>query len=315
MAADFLTPYANSVFEQPWWLDIVAPGQWGEAFVKDGDKVLARLPYVYDRGTIKNPVYTQTLGVWLAPELREFERGNSQLYRQKEVLGQLLDQLPKAREIHITLDHINSYVLPYRWHGFRIEPSFSYRLADLRDMDRHRARFGKTVNKNLRAAEKKLAVECGDNEIETLIDLQRLTYARQNRKPPIDDGLTLKLMERAIEMGFGRLFIARDQDNRAHGAVFLVYDGNCCYYLLSGQDPEFKSDGSQNLLLVKGIEFAATVSRDFDFEGSMIEGIENFFRQFGGEQVINYQISRLSLAGEIAQAMKPRVKKLIGYKN
>ena len=28
------TPYANSVFEQPWWLDIVAPGEWGEVTVK-----------------------------------------------------------------------------------------------------------------------------------------------------------------------------------------------------------------------------------------------------------------------------------------
>ena len=43
------TPYANSVFEQPWWLDIVAPGQWHEVFVKDKqDHVVARMPYVSD---------------------------------------------------------------------------------------------------------------------------------------------------------------------------------------------------------------------------------------------------------------------------
>ena len=40
------TPYANSVFEQPWWLDIVAPGRWGEAVVMEGETVAARLPYV-----------------------------------------------------------------------------------------------------------------------------------------------------------------------------------------------------------------------------------------------------------------------------
>lgn len=315
MTNGFVTPYANSVFEQPWWLDIVAEGKWREAMVKDGDKVLARLPYVYDRGVIKNPVYTQTLGVWLAPELKAFERGNSQLHRQKEVLTQLLAQLPKAREICITLDHSNSYVLPYRWQGFHLEPSFSYRLRDLRDMGGHRARLGKTVNKNLRSAEKKLTVESGVTGIETLLELQRLTYDRQNRKPPVEDALTSRLMERAMELDSGRLFIARDQEGRAHGAAFFVYDEKCCFYLLSGQNPSFKSDGSQNLLLMKGIEFASTVSMDFDFEGSMIEGIENFFRQFGGEQVINYRVSRRSLAGELAQAMKPRVKKLIGYKN
>ena len=34
------------------------------------------------------------------------------------------------------------------------------------------------------------------------------------------------------------------------------------------------------------------LSREFDFEGSMIEGIENFFCYFGGKQVINYHVSR-----------------------
>lgn len=28
------TPYANSVFEQPWWLDIVVPGLWDEVTVE-----------------------------------------------------------------------------------------------------------------------------------------------------------------------------------------------------------------------------------------------------------------------------------------
>ena len=31
------TPYANSLFEQPWWLDAVAPGQWEEALVTDAN--------------------------------------------------------------------------------------------------------------------------------------------------------------------------------------------------------------------------------------------------------------------------------------
>ena len=52
------TPYANSVFEQPWWLDLVAPGKWDEVTVKDGERVIARLPYVLDNGVISNPIYT-----------------------------------------------------------------------------------------------------------------------------------------------------------------------------------------------------------------------------------------------------------------
>ena len=28
-------PYVNSVFEQPWWLETVAPENWGEIFEKE----------------------------------------------------------------------------------------------------------------------------------------------------------------------------------------------------------------------------------------------------------------------------------------
>ena len=36
--------YTNNVFEQPWWLDIVAKDKWGEVFVQDGERIVARMP-------------------------------------------------------------------------------------------------------------------------------------------------------------------------------------------------------------------------------------------------------------------------------
>ena len=292
------TPYANSVFEQPWWLDTVAPGAWGEALVRDGDRLIARLPYCVDHGRLCNPVYTQTLGIWMAEELKQFQRGNSQLHRQKEVIAELLSQLPRAREIEMTLDASQAYVLPFRWNGFRIEPSFSYRIKDLSDLDEVRSRFGKTVNKNIKAAGRTLRVTDGGDE----------------RGLPNGREITERIVRQALEHEAGKLLFARDQDGVVHSALFLLYDQNVCYYLLSGQDPRYRSDGSINLLLASAVDFAAGVSAAFDFEGSMIEGIENLFRQFGGEIVTNYRVSRQSLVREAAELLKPRIKKLIGYK-
>ena len=53
----------------------------------------------------------------------------------------------------------------------------------------------------------------------------------------------------------------------------------------------------------------------FDFEGSNVEGIENFFRQFGGERIINYNVIRQSFLADCMEMARPRIKKLIGYKN
>ena len=37
------TSYANSIFEQPWWLDLVAPGEWGEVFVREEGEALVKM--------------------------------------------------------------------------------------------------------------------------------------------------------------------------------------------------------------------------------------------------------------------------------
>lgn len=43
-------PYVNSVLEQPWWLDLVAPDRWEEIIINDEKtgEVMARFAYVSD---------------------------------------------------------------------------------------------------------------------------------------------------------------------------------------------------------------------------------------------------------------------------
>ena len=76
----------------------------------------------------------------------------------------------------------------------------------------------------------------------------------------------------------------------------------------------FRSSGAQSLILWEGIQFAAAHSKVFDFEGSMVEGIENFFRQFGGVCTPYYVVSRKTILSQLLQILKPRIKRLLGYK-
>lgn len=308
------TPYANSVFEQPWWLDIVAPGAWGEVFVREGDEVVARLPYVLHKGRIYMPPLTQTLGPWIKPEYRAFQPGNTQLSKQKELVSALLEQLPSHKSTHITMDSSNDYVLPYRWQGFRYEPSFSYRLSNLQDIEAIYANLNKTAKKNIKYARNK-TVPVESPTPEQMLSLLDKTFAAQGRKWPHDRALTQRLMETAAANGCGRLLIAQDADGNLHAGAFLLYDENVCYYLLGGSDSAYRSSGAQSLVLWEAIQFAATVSAAFDFEGSNVEGIENFFRQFGSGRVINYTVIKQSLFADCVEMAKPRIKRLIGYKN
>ena len=265
------------------------------------------------KGRITLPPLTQTLGPWIKPEYRQFQPGNTQLSKQKELIAALLGQLPQHKSFHVTFDSANDYILPYRWRGYRYEPEFSYRLSDLRDTDALYAALNKTAKKNIKAARNKTTL-VEQPTAKMLMDLLDKTFEAQGRKWPHDRDLTRRIIEKSVENGHGKLLVAQDGEGNLHSGAFLLYDEKVCYYLLGGSDSAFRSSGAQSLVLWESIRFASTVSKTFDFEGSNVEGIENFFRQFGGSRVINYSVIRQSFFADCMELAKPRVKRLIGYK-
>ncbi len=301
------TPYATSLFEQPWWLDIVAPGQWHEAVVKDGDAVIARMPYVLNKNRIEMPGLTQTLGIWMSPETQ------ADYGAQKKAIFELFGQLPNCNSVSHTLSPSNTYVLPFRWLGYRIEPSFTYRLNNLSDCDGLYQTFNKTAKKNIKAARNKVTVSDKTN-VDTLWQLLDKTFEAQNRKNPMSKELVMRIVETCEATGHGKYFEARDAQGNVHSCAYFVYDEEVCYYLFGASDSQFRNSGAQSLILWEGIQFAAQHSKVFDFEGSMVEGIENFFRQFGSVCTPYYSITKGSLISEFMQILKPRIKRLLGYK-
>lgn len=127
-----------------------------------------------------------------------------------------------------------------------------------------------------------------------------------------------KLIRKIIEIcgntGYGKYLEAWDAEGNVHSCAYFVYDENVCYYLLGASDTKFRSSGAQSLILWEGIQFVAKHSCVFDFEGSMVEGIENFFRQFGGVCTAFYTVSRRNFLKKVLAVAKPRDKQFLGYK-
>lgn len=302
------TLYANSLFEQPWWLDIVAPGQWDEAFVKDNQGVvLARMPYVRSGRKIVMPKMTQTLGIWMTPEVKH-DYG-----AQKKIIHEIFSTFSGACSVRHVLSPDNRYVLPVRWLGYRIEPCFTYRITDLSDLENLYQSFNKTAKKNIKYAKKKVFISDKTNA-DTLWTLLNKTFSDQKRKNPMSRDLVECIVQTCEETGHGKYLEAYDSDGNIHSCAYFVYDDQVCYYLMGASDNRFRSSGAQSLILWEGIQFAAKHSRSFDFEGSMVEGIENFFRQFGGTCMPYYCVCKQTLLQECLDAVKPRIKRLIGYK-
>jgi hypothetical protein len=303
--------FTNSLFESKWWLDAVAPGNWHEILIEDHGRVLARLPVVIKGNGIGIPKYTQTIGIWFSDEIL---KNDANLNRQKDLIAQIIEKFPPSGDIKIYLDPSNRYFMPFYWAGFQIVPKITYQINSLSDLAKVYASFSANTRRDIKLATKKVQVRQSD-DIEYLITLVLNNYGRQNRAYVVKPDIIRNIYSSAKFNNACRLLAATDEIDQVHSMALLIYDSRSCYYLLAGSEPHLNSKSCANSLIVwEGIKFASTVSRVFDFEGSMVKGIENFFRKFGSVPVVYYEVRRQGLFTRVFEILKPGVKKLLGHK-
>jgi hypothetical protein len=289
------TPCVNSVFEQPWWLDNVAPGRWSAAVVRRGDEVVARLPYTHRRRygltTIVQPHLTQTLGPWLAPMTGRYAR---RLEAEKRLLGQLIEALPPFDFFRMNFSPALKNWLPFYWAGFEATVRYTYRIEDLSDLDRVHSEFQEAVRRGIRKAKCSLDVD-HDYPLDHLLKLNAETFARQGIRPPYSDAFVRRLDKACAARGARRILGAVDAQGRAHAALYVVWDAHTLYPIINARDRELQAFGSNTLLYWEAIRLASEVSRVFDFEGSMLRPIEHFVRAFGGRQTPYFSVWKAGL--------------------
>ncbi len=288
MSSQGTTPYANGIFEQPWWLDAVVPGGWRELLVDVDDEIVARWAFAEDHKIITTPQLTQTSGFWIADKVVE---SDSQFTLRKKITNQLLDQMPFGKRTTLNLDPRVTYFLPMVWHGFQVEPRVSYRFSDVSHPDLLYRGFSGKTRQCIRTAAEKVRVKTSD-DIEPLLRLIDQSFARQGLRNPWSPELIRRIFRACREHQAAYLIYGEDSAGNLHAGNLYIYDEKVCYALLSGSDPAWKSAGARTLLAWEGIRFASTVSQAFDFEGSMVEGIEHYFRQFGATPLVYYHIHR-----------------------
>ena len=134
------------------------------------------------------------------------------------------------------------------------------------------------------------------DDVESFINLNIKTYDRQAMKMPYRSAYFSAVIRQTLDQKKGKLYIARGEDGQAHAAAFIVTDHSSAYYIAGAGDPDLRNSGAASLCLWHAIEssFGDPNITLFDFEGSMVEGIERFFRGFGAEPIAYYRVSKIS---------------------
>jgi hypothetical protein len=278
----------GAVYAHPAYLDVVAPG-WQAIEVWQDQTLLAIMPlYIKSKGGMEyalQPSFCQYWGIFFAPG---GEVGNYKHFSlRRKIVKAVLEVIPKSiRWFLFGFAPEFDYPHPFHWEGYELKTRFTYRLdLSLGNAALEKA-FGSDTRYDIRkAAGLGLLVKSSldGSQLEKLI-LANHASGKHLLKPA--ELVVLRtLIPVLVEQHLGFLLEVQDgQGQTVAAALFGSFAGKTAY-LMSAQSPTGSSQGAMTLLLDKAIKKSAESDQVFDFEGSMIEGIEGFFRGFGGVPV------------------------------
>lgn len=283
------------LFSRDWWLDATAGKEnWDVAVVEKHGVAVASMPYSVRRkkglSISTPPMLTSYLGPWLQPsEAKHVTR----LSRQKDVMENLIAQLPMFDHFEQQWHHSQTNWLPFYWHGFYQTTGYTYVLALSPDYQHTWQGLQENIRREVRKAEGRCGLRVRvDLPVNDFFPLNQLVFERQNKRVPYSKGYVDTLDQACAARECRKIFIAQDEHGALHAGVYLVWDENCAYYLMGGGDPGLRNSGAMSLCMWEAIKFASSVTKRFDFCGSMIEPVERFVRAFGGIQTPYFTVSR-----------------------
>jgi len=280
-----------SIFQQPWWLEAVVPGAWEEVCLRDQEKIIARWPYIkkkkYFCDVISMPMLTQHLGPFLAPIHGKY---CNMLSRQHEILNELIEQLPSYDFLIQNFHYSLTNWLPFYWKNYKQTTKYTYVLNEIKNHELVWNNFRENIRREIRKGQKGLEVKT-DLGLDKLYETCKKTYDRQNQQIPYSFDLLRRIDEACASRNYRITLFAIDDKQNIHSAIYIVFDQNSAYYLIGGGDPFLRTSGAHSLLMWEAIKHVSQFVDKFDFEGSMVQPIERFFRSFGAQQVPYFHVT------------------------
>jgi lipid II:glycine glycyltransferase (peptidoglycan interpeptide bridge formation enzyme) len=285
------------IFSRDWWMNAVCgEDSWDVVLVEESGQVIAALPYYIKKIgfsfiVITMPPLTQTMGPWL--NYPKFTNNYDRLEYEKKIFNELINQLPRFGFFDQNFHYSIQNWLPFYWKDFEQTTRYTYIIDDLTDLNSVFSNFSHAKRKNISKAEKIVDVKF-DLSAEDFYENHKLTLKKQGKKISYSFSLFEKLYNSCYARNSGRTIYSTDKQGNIHSALFVIWYEKSAYDLISTIDPDFRNSGSATLLIREIIKYVSDKTEKFDFEGSMIEGVEQSFRQFGTVQKPYFNIQKVN---------------------
>ena len=258
----------------------------------------------YGFNFVKLPPYTPHCGLFFVSESKN--RSSISNF-SKEVMNDICLYFTQQKS-SLTILAFPSDIIdfqPFIWDKYKVIPNYTYRINLSNSIEDIKSNFdSKHRNVINKAIKEEVVVLENSLKNEELLKFFKSSLKTAGANVYEEELKNIFLNFADSSNSFS--MIAK-KDEVFLGAVFCVFDKNNCYYLLGGVNKNSGIQGINNLLIQKSIEKAKELGcKTFDFEGSMLKGVEKFFRGFGPELVPYYTVNKASLPLEILLKYKKR---------
>lgn len=284
------------LFSKDWWLDTVCgDDKWDVSIVEKDNRIVSSLPYYIKHKSgftlLEMPPLTQSLGPWI--KFPTNQKPAKRFQFEKKMLNALIDELPRYDYFHQNFHYSLQNWLPFHWSNFEQSTRYTYILDDLTDTDKLWKNLQSNIKSDIKKAESRFNLHIESSEdIDLFYKINCKTFQKQNISIPYTEQFIRNLDDACKKNSCRLILFAKDSDDRVYSTVYIVWDENSAYYLMGGNNPNLPNSGANSLLLWHAIKHVSAFTNRFNFEGSMIEPIERFFRAFGANQQPYFSISK-----------------------
>lgn len=287
-----------SIFSSAAWLELVAGNHaiinYFSVFFDGHDIASIALPFRHGRifKLIPGLPYTPHYQILLYTNVPSTQRA------AHEAIAELVLSFSLSSS-YIAFDPCFNDYLPFKRAGFTVNLRQTYRL----DLSKSESELSKNLRKNKLSAIKK-AQRSGykvsfERDEKSMKDLIVKTYERRSMNPR-QLNVALDILKYYPD-GFQ---VTAFHNEVALSSVFIAHDHKTAYYLFSGFDWQKEHPDVGAFTLWNGIiEAKRRGLLVFDFEGSEIPTIENYFTSFGSQRVCYFSIRKSTTIARILKKL------------
>lgn len=285
-----------------------ACSDWQAVIIQTDTEIQAVFPFVvqkkWGQSYFYQPLFTQSWGVFFKPMnckvSKEFDTKKKYL---KEILHELKFQFTVA---NFNCSPTFDYPLPFLWDGYTLTSKYTYQIDTSESLDKIWSGTAEGIRRDIKKANQFNITIHKTVHADAIIDLFKARKGDELRNVKSEDFERLRLIFKALcanEVAHG--MIATDANNRMIAGIIVYEFKNVTTYFFGTSTLDSKTSGAMSLLLWSAIEKATENFQRFDFEGSMIESIERYFRGFGAKPIMYLNVSKAPKLNKAVAVFRP----------